>query len=310
MSNRRQFIKSFSAIMLSPLIIKSSMITSQKGFKASLNPGAIGIKCTAHELLEYSIKYKFKAISPLLGDLIKLDEIEKEAYLNKMKKNKIVFDSAGLPIEFRTSEAKFQKGYEFLRQNVKAIISLNISSFVTWIMPTHKTLTYIQNFKQHQARLSKVASLLENEGLKLGLEYVGPKTLMSRDKYPFLHSIAGLRELIEAIGKKNIGYLLDSFHTYCAEDSNKDLEFLKAEDIISVQLNDGVLGRTVSTQKDLERELPGDTEIIDLKNFLNFINSKGYQGPVSVEPFNKELNKMELDKKLKRVRASFLKFGI
>ena len=99
--------------MLSPLIIKSSMITSQKGFKASLNPGAIGIKCTAHELLEYSIKYKFKAISPLLGDLIKLDEIEKEAYLNKMKKNKIVFDSAGLPIEFRTSEAKFQKGYEF-----------------------------------------------------------------------------------------------------------------------------------------------------------------------------------------------------
>ena len=133
---------------------------------------------------------------------------------------------------------------------------------------------------------------------------------MSRDKYPFLHSIAGLRELIEAIGKKNIGYLLDSFHTYCAEDSNKDLEFLKAEDIISVQLNDGVLGRTISTQRDLERELPGDTGIIDLKNFLNFINSKGYQGPVSVEPFNKELNKMELDKKLKRVRASFLKFGI
>ena len=310
MSNRRQFIQSFSAIMLSPLIIKSSMITSQKVFKASLNPGAIGIICTAHELLEYAIKYKFRAISPLLGDLIKLDEIEKEAYLNKMKKNKIVFDSAGLPIEFRTSEAKFQKGYEFLRQNVKAIISLNISSFVTWIMPTHKTLTYIQNFKQHQARLSKVASLLENEGLKLGLEYVGPKTLMSRDKYPFLHSIAGLRELIEAIGKKNIGYLLDSFHTYCAEDSNKDLEFLKAEDIISVQLNDGVLGRTISTQKDLERELPGDTEIIDLKNFLNFINSKGYQGPVSVEPFNKELNKMELDEKLKRVRASFLKFGI
>ena len=133
---------------------------------------------------------------------------------------------------------------------------------------------------------------------------------MARDKYPFLHSALGLRELIGAIGKNNVGYLLDSYHTYCAEDQNEDLNFLKAEDIISVQLNDGVFGRTVATQMDLERELPGDTGIIDLKNFLNFIRNKGYKGAVSVEPFNKELNKMEVGAKLKRVRASLSKFDI
>ena len=84
--------------------------------------------------------------------------------------------------------------------------------------------------------------------------------------------------------------MLDSYHTYCAEDKNEDLDFLKAEDIISVQLNDGV-GRTVATQMDLERELPGDTGIIDLKNFLNFIRNKGYKGAVNVNLSIKNLTK-------------------
>ena len=310
MSNRRKFIQSFSVALTSPFLISSGLIGTRKTLKASLSPGAIGLKCTANELLDYAIKFKFSAISPPLRELIQFKESDKMAYLEKMKENEIVFDSGGLPIDFRTTESKFKEGYDFLVENINSIVSLNVSSLVTWIMPTHKTLTYMRNFEQHRTRLNKVATVLEDSGLKLGLEYVGPKTLMARDKYPFLHSINGLKELIKSIEKNNVGYLLDSYHTYCAEDKNEDLDFLKAEDIISVQLNDGVLGRTIATQMDLERELPGDTGIIDLENFLNLIRNKGYNGAVSVEPFNKELNKMEVKAKLKRVRASLSKFGV
>ena len=310
MSNRRKFIQSFSVALTSPFLISSGLIGTRKTLKASLSPGAIGLKCTANELLDYAIKFKFSAISPPLRELIQFKESDKKAYLEKMKKNEIVFDSGGLPIDFRTTESKFKEGFDFLVENINSIVSLNVSSLVTWIMPTHKTLTYMRNFEQHRTRLNEVATVLEDSGLKLGLEYVGPKTLMARDKYPFLHSINGLKELIKSIEKKNVGYLLDSYHTYCAEDKNEDLDFLKAEDIISVQLNDGVLGRTIATQMDLERELPGDTGIIDLENFLNLIRNKGYNGAVSVEPFNKELNKMEVKAKLKRVRASLSRFGV
>ena len=45
-------------------------------------------------------------------------------------------------------------------------------------------------------------------------------------------------------------------------------------------------------------------------NFLNLIRNNGYNGAVSVEPFNKELNKMEVKAKLKRVRASLSRFGV
>ena len=130
---------------------------------------------------------------------------------------------------------------------------------------------------------------------------------MARDKYPFLHSISGLKELIEAIGK----IILDiywSFHTYCAEDDLADLIFKwKWYNFSSIKWR--------SFRKNIRnangfREIPGDTEIIDLKTFLNFIISKGYDGPVSVEPFNEDLNKMEVNEKLQRVRASLLRFGI
>ena len=103
---------------------------------------------------------------------------------------------------------------------------------------------------------------------------------------------------------------MDSFHTYCSGDSLKDLAFLKANDIVSVQVNDGVIGRTADTQIDQERELPGDTGLIDLKRFLNTVKSTGYSGAVSVEPFNKMVNQMDTISKLKRIRASLKKIGL
>ena len=173
--------------------------------------------------------FVFSSISPLLNELIAFSPDEKKVYLEKMISHGIKFDGGGLPIEFRSSEKIFQQGLKFLQKNIKTIASFNIPSFVTWIMPTNKSLTYLQNFNQHQKRLKQVAAVLEEEGLKLGLEFVGPKTLMSRDKYSFLHSISELRELIDAIDKKNMGYLLDSFHTYCAGDKTENMDFLEAK---------------------------------------------------------------------------------
>jgi hydroxypyruvate isomerase len=311
MSTRRHFIKTTSFAGISPFVINPfSFSGSSKPLRASLNPSSVVLKCDAQELLDYAISYDFSAISPPLNELLKLKPNEKKAYLKKMLSNEIVFDSGGLPVEFRSSEEVFQQGLKTLQQNIKAIASFNISSLVTWIMPTHDSLTYNKNFELHRVRLGKIASVLSYEGVQLGLEYVGPKTLMVTNKYPFLHSISELRELINAIDKDNIGYLLDSFHTYCAGDQIEDMNFLNVKDIISVQINDAVVNRTADTQIDWERELPGETGIIDLKKFLDFIRSKGYEGAVSVEPFNENINLMEAPTKLKKIRASLLKNGI
>jgi sugar phosphate isomerase/epimerase len=47
-------------------------------------------------------------------------------------------------------------------------------------------------------------------GLRLGLEYVGPKTSWSRGRFPFIQTMAEMKELIAEIECDNVGFTLDS----------------------------------------------------------------------------------------------------
>lgn len=304
---RRNFIKSSSVLAISSVLtptINLSKLRSETNFKSSLVPGSIGLKTDANTLIFQAYSYNFTAIAPLIPELVSFSSDQIETYLNKMDDHNLVFDTAGLPVQFRSDEKTFLKDYEELKINLPKLSTLKVPGFVTWIMPTNKKYNYFENFNIHKSRLKKVAMLLNDYNMRLGLEYVGPKTLMSRDKFPFIHTISELKTLIDAIDEKSIGYLLDSFHMFCSEDTVDDYIFLESNDIVSVQINDAVLGRTVSEQLDLERNLPGVTGLINLKGFLKMLKSKGYDGCISVEPFNKNLNDMEENDKLKTVYDS------
>jgi len=307
MVSRRNFIKSMSVATYGTVVIPKIDFKNNKNnsnFKASLVSESIGLKTDAHKLISQAYNYNFNAISPLLGELVSFSPKQIDNYLEKMKIHNLVFDAGGLPIQFRSDENTFLKGYDELKANLPVLSELKIPGFVTWIMPTNQNHHYIENFNIHKTRLKKVAILLKDYNMRLGLEYVGPKTLMSRDKFPFIHAISELRTLVDSIQEENVGYLLDSFHMYCSEDTIKDYNFIELNDIVSVQINDAVLGRNPAQQIDLERNLPGVTGIIDLKVFLTIIKSKGYKGRISAEPFNKKLNDMDEKEKLQTVSES------
>ena len=80
------------------------------------------------------------------------------------------------------------------------------------------------------------------------------------------------------------------------------------------QINDAVEGRSSDEQIDFERELPGKTGLINTSPFLNFLNEIGYDGTVSAEPFNKELNNLNNEEAAKAtyqaLRESFDKAGV
>ena len=79
---------------------------------------------------------------------------------------------------------------------------------------------------------------------------------------------------------------------------------LDNQKIVVVHINDAVAGRGRDEQMDLERQLPCTSGIIDSKTFVDCIISIGYSGPVTVEPFDAELEKQEPDVIAKRVIMS------
>ena len=121
------------------------------------------------------------------------------------------------------------------------------------------------------ARFSRnFARVLDGGGLRIGIEYVAPKTAWASERYPFIHTMAEMRELIAEIGQHdmgpgNVGLVLDSWHWYHAGDSGADILALRASDVVSVDLNDAPAGVAKDQMVDNHRELPAATGIIDAK---------------------------------------------
>lgn len=318
MDNRRGFLKSSSIATLGLFSLGQNLYSinnfSSRKMKISLMPGTVGINVNAYELLDLAIKNNFEAIYPLINDLKKMSTLELRDYMDKMNSNSISFDISILPVDFSQSNSIFNEGLKVLKDYCTVMKKIKSKGFCRWIMPTNNDLTYLKNFEIHKSRLKECAKIIGDNGMKLGLEFVGPKTLMARDQFSFIRTINELRELIDAIDENNVGYQLDTFHLYCANHTVDDLRFLNKDDIIMCQVNDAVEGRSRDEQIDLERELPGKTGLIDTAPFLNFLQEIGYNGAVSAEPFNKDLNKMNNEEAAKTtynsIRKSFVDAGV
>ena len=318
MQNRRGFIKSSSIASLGLISLSQNLYSmdklSSRKMKISLIPGTVGINVNTYELLDLAIKNKFESIYPLINDLKKMSTMELSDYLDKMASNSISFDVSILPVDFSQTDSVFNNGIKVLKDYCKVMRKIDSVGFCRWIMPTSNNLTYLKNFKIHKERLKECAKIIGDNDMKLGLEFVGPKTLMARDQFSFIRTINELRELISEIDERNVGYQLDTFHLYCANHSIEDLRFLNKDDIIMCQLNDAVKGRTRDEQIDLERNLPGKTGLIDTAPFLNFLQEVGYDRTVSAEPFNKDLNKMNNEEAAKitydSIKNSFVNAGV
>ena len=311
-NNRRQFLRQSSLIGmagLAPSFVFSLPVSpaEKRKFKMCLHPGAIGVKTNQKELLSLAEKHGFEAIVAMPGAIADMSGKELSDFLDTMREKQISWGSAGLPVDFRKDEKSFRADLAQLPRLAAALQKAGVSRLGTWIMPTHAELTYLANFRQHTSRLREVAKVLDHYGLKLGLEYVGPKTLMARDKYSFIHTMQEARELIFEIGVPNVGLVLDSFHWFCAGETAADILTLNKEDIVTCDLNDARTGFTKDEQLDSKRELPVATGVINLKAFLSALISIGYDGPVRAEPFNQKLNDMDNEPAVKATYVAMKK---
>lgn len=295
-SKRRKFLKQslvLGSTLAMPNMIFSMPKLADHKYRMSLNPGAIGVNLPFDQVIELAIKYGFEAVCPQISEIRKYSASKKSALLAQMKSAGMTWDSANLPVQFRNSEEEFRKGMNELAANAELLQQLGATRMNTWIMPTSNTFTYRENFDLHAKRLREAAKVLAPYGVRLGLEYVGPKTLMAHYQYAFIHTMRELQELLAEIDMSNVGIQLDAFHWYCAKESVEDITKLDPSQIITVDLNDAKAGRTADEQLDGERELPGDSGSIDLNAFLKALQQIGYDGPIRAEPFNQVVNDME-----------------
>ena len=216
----------------------------------------------------------------------------------------------GLPTEFRSGQAVYDKGMEQLARWAPTARRADCNRCYLWISPGHNEMDFKTQFDFYVRRLGPIAALLADHGVRLGLEFIGPRTLRETYRHPFIHTIEGMLELCDAVsaGRGGVGLLLDSFHWWTSGATAADLlELLNNEKIVYVHVNDGRAGRSRDEQMDLERDLPCATGLIDATTFVSSLRRLEYDGPVTAEPFLPELDDLPADEAVKRTADSVRK---
>ncbi len=271
-------------------------------FFKNLAPGHLGVKANQRQALEYAVRYGFEGIAPQPNEFENASDAGIGAWLEAMKAKGVRYGAAGLPVNFRGDDGPFNRDLELLPRRAALLKRLGVTRVATWITPGHPDLAYAENFERHRKRLGEAARVLKDHGLRLGLEFVGPKTSRVRHRHPFIHDLKGMMDLASAIGTGNAGLLLDSWHWYTSHGKVEDLLKLTNADVVHVHVNDAPAGVPVDEQVDNRRRLPAATGVIDLKGFINALVKIGYDGPVECEPFDQELRAMEDAAALERTR--------
>ena len=289
----RSAIAAAAAIQFAGPSVEASQTKSRVKFYKNLGTGHIGVRANQRQALEYAVKYGFDSITPSLGEFENKSASEISEWVATMKEKGIRYGSGGLPVEFRRDQDRFERDLSQLPKQARVLKQMGVTRTATWIMPGHRQLTYLQHFKQLERRFREIAKILNDNGISLGLEFVGPRTSRARNRFPFICTHPGMMELAEAIGTGNVGLLLDSWHWYTSHGTVDELLELASKDVIHVHVNDAPSGVDVDKQMDNRRQLPVTSGVIDMKGFINALVKIGYDGPVECEPFDQELRKMD-----------------
>ena len=275
----------------------------------ALSPGVIGVhvKSLAHRLAAAK-DHGFAGVELDVTEIAALVEANgADAVEAQFIDANVIAAGWALPTDWGSSEETWKRDLATLPGLAKAAAAIECFRVFTWIMPASNERDMEANLKYHVERFKPIAEVLGEHGHRLGLEFIGPKTIRDKFKYSFIHDMPGMLDMAAQIGP-NVGLLLDCWHLYTSHGSVSDVAKLEETDVVYVHVNDAPRGIPVDEQMDGTRCLPGETGVIDIAGFLAGLTKIGYSGPVVAEPFKKELADLPDDsKRLEVVAASMRK---
>lgn len=251
-----------------------------------LNPGTIGITLPWEDCLSLAKDNQFEGI-----DLPIDPQIPAARYTDALQQYGLKPGGTGLNFHVSQSDNQVAEALAALPAICQRAREVGQTRFNTWILSFSDTLTRKENFRLHTERLGKAARILADHGCRLGLEFLGPKTIRDGHRYAFIRTMEGMLELADALGP-NVGLLLDAYHWYTSLGTVAELRSLDNNQVVYVHINDAPAGVPIEQQQDLVRCLPGATGVIDLAGFMQALVHIGYDGPVVPEPFVPELSQM------------------
>ncbi len=204
------------------------------------------------------------------------------------------------------SDLDFDQSLTTFEQDLSLCRKAGFKCCVGYVQPSSDSLGFYEHFALLCRRLKRIKQLLEMYDVRLGLEFIGPTTMRVSRKYDFIHTMDGIRSLIAAANaQKYVGIKLDTMHWYTSGAGLLDIENLCPEEIVYVEINDGLRGNYDRfSLPEFERELPGATGVIDITGMIRKLDALGFEGPVVVEPWNAQIREMNPSDAVRSIKSA------
>ena len=242
-----------------------------------------------------AVRHGFESVEARGQDFLTMSADDVTRLRDQMTRDRLTWGAGFLPNDARADAAKHEEAIKDLPAFAAGLRRAGVTRVGTWISPASDSLTYLQNFKRHVERVRAIGRILGDHGVRFGLEYIGTPSLRRGRPHPFIHTMAEARELLAEVGASNVGIVLDSWHWWTSGDTVADIRTLTNTEVVAVDLNDAPTGVALDEQRDNQRELPGATGVIPIKDFVAALVDIGYDGPARAEPFNAALNALDDD---------------
>ena len=149
----------------------------------SINFGVIGVQETDLEKkMQLAKRHGFTHMEAGADEVTACGVEKVKALLQQYGVEITCFNVPFHPVQ--VSEEEFASRMEALPAQAKAMSQVGCSRSIIWIIPGSDTLPYEENYALHVRRLSQVARVYGEYGIRLGLEFIGPYTARKNSKYP------------------------------------------------------------------------------------------------------------------------------
>jgi sugar phosphate isomerase/epimerase len=252
--------------------------------------GPIGVKVGFDEAVEMAAHFGFEGIYLDPGYVTQNGP---ETVVQMLDERGLQAAGWGLPVSFLAPQPDFEAQLSKLPQVADRCCRAGGRRCSTWISSGSNEMQFDEMFDFLSGRIARAARILKENDIRLGLEFLGPKTIRARFKYEFIYTMDGMLKLCRSVGTGNVGLLLDAWHLYTGGGGMEDVLKLTDHEVVNVHINDAPAGIPIEKQMDGVRCLPGETGVIDVRRFLECLKQIGYTGPVMAEPFNERLRQMK-----------------
>ena len=255
----------------------------------NMSPQALSLSGTQSEIIELVLTYGFESMD--------LDAIEfsERAEVKGMDYARRLIDSAKmklggfvLPIDLEADDAAFAEATAEVPKYAENMAAVGCTRCWAAVAPVSTVMPYHENFERHRGRLADLTGKLGEHGVRLGLGFNGTeKARVAKDgaeALEFIHDLDALAVLVNTVGAKNLGVIVDSWHLFASGGTIDNVKKLSVEQIVGVRVADAPTDVPRDALVDSDRMVPGTTGLTKSAELLAALAEMGYEGPVTPTP--------------------------